>query len=139
MARASAVVVVQAPGGEVLLLRRGLTAPWCPGQWNFAGGHAEFGETPEQTARRELREETGLVAGEIKPLFCLGETYVFYTQVPKQPLSETDGEHDYFVWAGPRDWPTPLMPSTRAIALRLFGKTSLNSKVFVPSLQSLAS
>jgi 8-oxo-dGTP diphosphatase len=30
------------------------------GTWSPPGGHQEFGETPEATARRELFEETGL-------------------------------------------------------------------------------
>lgn len=30
------------------------------GHWAFPKGHAELGETPQQTAVRELKEETGL-------------------------------------------------------------------------------
>ena len=48
-------------GGAVLLVRRG--RPPALGQWSLPGGAQELGETIEQTARRELREETGIEAG----------------------------------------------------------------------------
>ncbi len=50
-------------GGEVLLARRG-KAPLL-GSWSLPGGAQELGETVEEAARRELREETGLLAGEL--------------------------------------------------------------------------
>jgi ADP-ribose pyrophosphatase YjhB (NUDIX family) len=31
-----------------------------PGQWTLPGGGLEFGEHPDETVRREVREETGL-------------------------------------------------------------------------------
>lgn len=47
--------------GAVLLVRR--ARPPALGQWSIPGGAQELGETAEQAARRELLEETGLVAG----------------------------------------------------------------------------
>lgn len=49
-------------GDAVLLVRRG-SAGAAAGLWSAPGGHRELGETTEQAVRRELAEETGLVAG----------------------------------------------------------------------------
>ncbi len=38
------------------------------GYWELPGGNVEYGEHPEQTARRELKEETNLVAKSCKLL-----------------------------------------------------------------------
>ena len=47
--------------GAVLLVRR--SKPPAAGTWSIPGGAQELGETAEEAARRELLEETGLVAG----------------------------------------------------------------------------
>lgn len=50
--------------GRVLLIRR-KNDPF-KGQYAFPGGFIEVGETAENAARRELKEETGIEAGELR-------------------------------------------------------------------------
>ncbi|RMH18152.1 MAG: NUDIX domain-containing protein [Acidobacteria bacterium] len=57
--RLGAVVVAFDDAGRVLLLRH-VFHPEAP--WGLPGGWVARGETPQETARRELLEETGLTA-----------------------------------------------------------------------------
>ena len=57
-------IVVLKPPHEVLLIRRG-RAPML-GAWGLPGGGQELGETAAAAARRELLEETGLTAGDLR-------------------------------------------------------------------------
>lgn len=50
---------------EVLLIRLGSDRGDWAGLMNGVGGHVERGEDPIQSARREIEEETGLVAGKL--------------------------------------------------------------------------
>jgi ADP-ribose pyrophosphatase YjhB (NUDIX family) len=55
-----AAVLVRDDEGRVLLIRR---APGStkPGLWAIPAGYVDYGEDVRQAARREMREETGLV------------------------------------------------------------------------------
>ena len=55
----------------MFLQHRDDNASASPNQWSVPGGHIESGETPEEAARRELLEETGLTAGDLE-LFWQG-------------------------------------------------------------------
>src|SRR5213595_1998639 len=61
--RQAATVVVLRGGAErleVLLVQRTPKARFMGGAWVFPGGAVDAGETPEQTARRELEEEAAV-------------------------------------------------------------------------------
>jgi len=77
--RAAATVIEK--DGEVLLLKRGSTAPWMPGKWNLPGGNLEPGENAAKAAKREAGEEIGLKLSALRKL---------------QKLSILGGEVTYF-------------------------------------------
>ena len=116
--------------GELLLIekKRGLGA----GKVNAPGGRLEAGETPEQAAVRETREEVGLTpqglrsAGRLDFAFTDGYSlrcHVFTADAFEGTLTETDEAAPFWcaesaipydrMWADDRLW-LPLMLAGRA-------------------------
>ncbi|MDE7243643.1 MAG: NUDIX domain-containing protein [Oscillospiraceae bacterium] len=61
--------------GRVLLTRRHPEKSWG-GYWEYTGGSVLKGETPLQGALRELREETGITADELHPVYVEARTVI---------------------------------------------------------------
>ena len=65
LTHAGGVVFRPTPTGPEFLV---VQASGNAAEWVLPKGHIEAGETPEQTAVREVREEAGVVARPIEPL-----------------------------------------------------------------------
>lgn len=64
-----AATVIGIKDDKLLLVRRAI--PPAKGQWCLPGGYLELGEVPLEAAKRELEEETGLIADDLQFLgFC---------------------------------------------------------------------
>ena len=61
---ADCIVFARSDEGMKLLLIQRKNEP-CKGKWAFPGGFMDIDETTIDAARRELKEETGLVVGEL--------------------------------------------------------------------------
>lgn len=83
--------------GEVLLLKRRSS-----GLWAIPGGKVEDGETPEQAAKRELKEETGIESDNLKLIthntsFQQGHSWnEFVFEVTEEVENFTNNEPDKF-------------------------------------------
>ncbi len=63
-------VLVFNSAGSLFLQLRSPTKDVQPNRWDTSvGGHVDAGETYEQAARREMREELGIDDAEIEPLY----------------------------------------------------------------------
>jgi 8-oxo-dGTP diphosphatase len=91
--------------GTILLMRRDEKKESNPGLWESgAGGSILKGENPTLGARRELLEETGILADEIKPIYTVhkGDSiymgYLCITNAAKESVTLQKGETIDFKW-----------------------------------------
>ena len=106
---ASSTALQQAAGvmllnaGKFLLIRRA-AGDDNGGKWDFPGGGVEDGETPEQAAIRECKEEAGFdISGPLSQVSRTDKFGADYTTYVSNYDGETDpvlsAEHDAFHWA----------------------------------------
>ncbi|MBR0541666.1 MAG: NUDIX hydrolase [Clostridia bacterium] len=128
------VVIITDSEGRILLQKR--THP--KGRWGLPGGLMELGESCEETAVREVREETSLEIENLKlfgvysgkDYYCTGETgdewYVVVIAYTCGTFSGevkiNDGESEELRWFLPDEIPESLANSHREIIMDYIGR-----------------
>ena len=116
------VGVVFVRDSQVFLARR--RGALGGGSWGSAGGHLEFGESLEECARREAREELGLDVGELRYLcvsniVAYGRHYLdveFLGEIGSQEPRLTEPEaFDGCGWFPLHSPPEPLFQAMRYV------------------------
>jgi 8-oxo-dGTP diphosphatase len=117
----SVIIHVRHLDGQLLLVLKDRPL-WQKGRLNLVGGKVEKGETPVQTAIRELHEETGMIGDRIIPDLCgaiKGDDFVVWCFVVDvsdktiKPRKEETEKVDWYcldVFDDPR-----LMPNLKII------------------------
>jgi NAD+ diphosphatase len=69
-------IVLLKRGSEILLIRK---REWVPGRYGLVAGFLDFGESLEECAVREIREETGIIAENIR--YIASQNWPFPSQL----------------------------------------------------------
>jgi 8-oxo-dGTP diphosphatase len=118
------VAVIITKDDQVLLMKRkGLHGQ---GTWSTPGGHLDFGETPEQCAAREAKEEVGLDVVDIR------------FRAVTNDIFDITGRHYITIWMDGRTLPNdPVIAAEDEVAeIGWFAWDALPSPLFL-SLENL--
>ncbi len=106
----ASLIVLQNKDNNFLILRRATNIKTFPGLWGLPGGKAEGNETPEETGKRELLEETGVIVLKslLTPLAITTSNekdYYFFLAYTFGSEVMLDHEHTDFNWVSLEDLP----------------------------------
>ena len=117
MVKCSGIIFVS-PENKILLLKRSGTGDHGK-EWAQPGGHLEAGESPEQAALREFKEEAGHdYTGDLIPLYHTQDTQVDYQTFlahVEEFTPKLNDEHTAFMWCDLDDLPNKLHSAVRAM------------------------
>lgn len=103
--------------GKTLIMKRVCPSTDGLGYWELPGGGLEYGETPHEALKRELREETGLKIKIIKPIYtftAIREDYqtvgIGFLAIPEDDHVHISEEHTDYKWVNEEELKATLDP-----------------------------
>lgn len=141
----AAGVIVRADGR--FLLGRRAEGSFYPGYWEFPGGKVEAGESPADALIRELDEELGILAEEVRPWLVREHEYeharvrLHFFEVPAWRGDIDDRVHSALSWERADELSVgPMLPANGPIlkALRLPRVMGITSAGAIGAAQQLA-
>ena len=104
---------------KVLLMKR--KGPHGQGTWSTPGGHLDFGESPEDCAAREAKEEVGLDVVEI------------HFRAVTNDLFEATGRHYVTIWMQGKSAGEPCIAAEKEVSdIGWFAWDALPQPLFLP-------
>ncbi len=104
-------ILVRHTDGDFLLMQRAWTKPSFGGMYEAsAGGAAQKGESPIEAARRELREETGIVSDSLEEIEVMlfrnmiVHQYICITDCAKDAITLQEGETIGYKWISEKEF-----------------------------------
>jgi 8-oxo-dGTP diphosphatase len=119
-----AVAVITNHAGQLLMhLRDDIPGIAWPGYWSILGGGCDPGEDPTTAIIRELDEEAGLVAADLRALF---------------EIMDTEGSGQLLsVFAGTWDGDEQRLPLTEGVKLQFFAPEDIDSLSVPPHIREV--
>ncbi len=115
------VILVDRQGRVLMQLRDDDPKIMFPGHWGLTGGAAHPGETPEQAARREVEEETGLVFERFDPF----RAYYFSEHGAGKKSATARTDYELYLFHAPCETPAEEMACGEGRGLRFFAPAEL--------------
>lgn len=112
-------VIIKKDGKILLQKRKGAHGA---GTWSLPGGHLEYGETPEQTAAREAKEEVNII---IRDAHVVGITNDFMPTESKHYIT-------IFVEAELAEGTPHINEPEKITDLGWFSRSELPAPLFIP-------
>lgn len=111
------IILVDRDGRVLMQLRDDDPKIMYPGHWGIIGGAGRAGESPEQAARREALEETGLAVGHMEPF----KAYYFQetgTKGARGTSARSKADYEVYAYHAPCETPVEEMICGEGQALR---------------------